>query len=464
MNFAIPPKEKVLLILFLALFASVFVASQLFIPQIFVSIVQHDHPTFTKEEAQAKASRYKSFLDGAIAFVNLFALPLLGSLSDVFGRRVIMAVTSYFQIVLIFILYMAYTLNALWLMYIMGAFSFGMTIQLCGIAYMGDIAKDEREKAKNYGVAMAAFMLGIIFGALVLGAIGQGHIERALYTMFGICILMSIIMTVLFKENSKFYQDRNQRQFTLSSVNPFRAVRLMLGKSTFVTILVLLYAFIFIGMSDSLNTAVLYAQYRWDWESLDNGILGALKGLMGVIWQGVILGMLLKRFSRQGILTCCCLATAIIYFFQGLVSKGWMFMAVSVTGGFSSITFPMLQALISEQIPKEQQGMALGGISSVAAIATIIGSLIGGNVFAWCVASKGFTCPGTIFYFTGMIYALSGLFFYILFKKFPPVHIQEFDISKSGTSFTRDEEGKELLITSSAALDEKDHEADEAEP
>jgi hypothetical protein len=74
----------------------------------------------------------------------------------------------------------------------------------------------------------------------------------------------------------------------------------------------------------------------------------------------------------------------------------------------------------------------------------------------WCLDSGGFTCPGTIFYFTGVIYALAGFFCFILFQKFPQIHIQEFDISKSGNEFSHEEDGKELLISPSPFIDEKD--------
>jgi DHA1 family tetracycline resistance protein-like MFS transporter len=438
MEWKCPPKDKILIFVFLSLFGCCFVASNLFVPQIFLAIVEHDHPEYTADQSQAKASRYKSYYDGVQQCVNLFGLPLFGTLSDAYGRRTIMAFGTVVQMLGFVTLYLAYAFKLLWLLYAMCAFAFVMIIQLCGIAYMGDIAKDEAEKTKNYGMSLAAFMFGMICGALILGVIGKSSIYNALYTLMGIVVLMLFIIVVFFKENSKFYQDRHLRKFSFKKGNPFQAVKLMLGKNAYVTCMVLIYAFIFIGMSDSMSTSVIYAQHRYGWQSLENGVSSAVRGLAGVLWQAIGLGLLLKRFSRQSILTWVLPLTAVTYIFLGLAPKGWMFLLGGVIAGFASITFPMIQALVSEQIPKDQQGMALGGMSSVSAIATLIGSLIGGNVFAWCLESKGFTCPGTIYYFSGLIYLLAGVFCFILFKKFPSG-------PKIETEKLKDD-GKELLL------------------
>ena len=125
---------------------------------------------------------------------------------------------------------------------------------------------------------MGSFLLGMILGAFLLGSIGNTNMDYAFYTLlaiavssffnilfmlfnlFFICrkILAAIIATFVFKENTKFYQERHQRKFTLASINPFLAVRSIFGKSTYVTCLALIYGFTFVGVSDTMNTTVLY--------------------------------------------------------------------------------------------------------------------------------------------------------------------------------------------------------------
>lgn len=433
-------REKVVIIFVVSLFASCFVASQLFIPQILISIVQHDHPTKTLTEVQAKASIYKSYLDMTIAIVNLIAMPLLGSWSDVVGRKVVIAITSYAQIITVLCLYFAYNMKWLWMIYAMCPFAFILAIQLLAIAYMGDLAKDEKEKTRNYGVAMAAFMFGIILGSIILGVIGgNGRVNSALYTIMAISVIMALFSTFFFKENTPFYNSRHERKFSFA--NPFKAVRMMIGGNAYVTCMVLVYAVTFVGLSDTLSTHILYAQTRFEWGSVENGVSAALKGLMGVFWQGFGLGILMKRFSRQTILTWALILSFIFYGFMGISSTGWMFLLSGILGGFTSIAIPMIQAIISEHIPKEQQGMALGGMSSISSIATFAGSFVGGHVLAWCIEKEGFTCPGTVFYISGSSYLIAGLACLILFRKFPETS----SIKMAGG--IPNEEGDELLIT-----------------
>jgi len=231
---------------------------------------------------------------------------------------------------------------------------------------------------------------------------------------------MLLFLLLVFHESTEFYLKRHERKFSLATNNPFVSLRLILGMNPYVTALVIVYAINFVGISDTMTSGVLYTLNRYNWGTFQNGIASAAGGVVSIFWQGLGVGLLLKVLSREHVLTACMYLTSVIHFMYGYAPVGWMYLTTVVIGGFSAIGFPLMQSLISERIPKEKQGIAFGGLSSISSIATFVGALFSENVFSYCLHKPFFSCPGTAFYICGLFFIINGTICLVLFIRHPP--------------------------------------------
>lgn len=406
-------KEKMIIIILVGLSSACVMGMGLYIPQIYTSIVKHLFPHFTNDQIDARASTYKSFMDGSNAIIGLFLSPILGGLADVYGRKKIMIVGAISLVLCIGALELAYIFNLLWMTYVSCIFSISMVFQICGMAYMSDISKDENEKSFNFGLVFAAYMLGIIFGAFVLSLLGKFGISVALISLACICIVMTVFLALLFEEKTNFYGDNGEfteaHKLTFSSINPFSSIRLILGMDVRVSTLVVVFAINYIAISDSMTSGFLYTYNRYGWGSGMNGVGVIVGGVSSMIFQAIGVKILLKFISRQSMLAITMYFAVFVHCLQGYAPVGWVYMIGIVASGFVAIGFPVLQSLFSERIPKEQQGIAFGGLSGIGSIATFVGALLTENIFSWCLLNQNFiTCPGTSFYVCGFLFFVDG--------------------------------------------------------
>lgn len=416
-------RHKVVLIIYMSLYSSSLMGLNLVIPEILTSIVHHMHPSYTVNQQEGLASTYKSFIDGINAVVGLIALPIFGGISDVIGRKKIMIVGILAYATYVSVMILGFHFKSLYLVYLASISSFSMVNQICTLSYMSDVAKDEKDKAMSFGFVLAAFMFGYIVGSFVLGyAVKVVGVASGLYIVLGITGAAFLFLVIAFREDSPYYRTRHERKFSFAKSNPFTSLRLILGMNSYVSVLAIVYAINFFGVSDSSTSGFLYTQNRYGWGSYQNGVVAAVGGASSVVWQVVGMGILLKFFTKERVLTLSFLFTVVIHFAQGYAPKAWIYLTASAIGGFSAIGFPVIQALVSQKIPKEKQGIAFGGLSSISSIAIFLGALFSENIFSWCLANdnKYATCPGTAYYICGFMFFVGGVICAILFWKYPP--------------------------------------------
>jgi len=231
-------------------------------------------------------------------------------------------------------------------------------------------------------------------------------------------IIPSIIQIVFFHENTQFYAERIHRKFDIRKCNPFVALRLIFATSSFVTLMAIVYGINFLAISDS-TTFYLYTETRYNWGSYQNGMIGAVSGVSSIIWQALGVGILLRFFARTSVLTVTMFVAVGVHFLQGFTPVGWLFMVGVVVSGFVAIGFPLMQSLFSEQIPKEQQGLAFGGLSSISSIASLVGELITENTLSYCLTKDFITCPGTAFYICAFLFFVDAIICLVIYFKYP---------------------------------------------
>lgn len=415
-------KMKAVTLSCVVLYAICLVSVFLFVPRIFQAIVHHQHPSYSEAKVISRASTLKSFSDGANALISLFSIPLLGAVSDVYGRKKIMLFGAVAKALYIACLLGAYIFKSFYLVYFACVFHMGMGVHLGAIAFMSDICGDEKEKAKSFGHVMGAFMGGLIIGNVILGIVGRESVEWSLFSLIAVAIFLAVFIAVAFKESPNFFQQQNrEKSFNWAKGNPFQALKMIFVVSPYIALLGFVYALNFLSMSDVTSSGYMYTQYRYGWGSLENGVAGAARGLVGVLWQAFGVVLLMRIFPRHYILTAAMFSSAFIHVTQGAAPFAWLYFTAAVIGGFSSIAFPLLQSLVSDATPKEKQGMVLGGLSSVMSLSMLVGALADENMFAMCLVGNGyFSCPGTAFYFSALVMISAGFLCLFLFRKYPP--------------------------------------------
>lgn len=301
---------------------------------------------------------------------QFLAMPLLGALSDRYGRRPVL-------LLFIFGLGIAYLISAttqslvvlLLSRIISGGTSASFTV---ANAYVADITTPA-ERSKGFGAIGAAFGLGFIVGPALGGILASDDIRLPFWIAAGMALLNGLYGWFVLPESLPL---ERRRKLKLSQANPFGALKHLKGLQG-VGLLIIVYSFILLAQWILQTTWVLYTSFRFQWQPSDNGMALCLVGLMAVLAQGVFMGSLLKRFGEQKLAMMAMTSAMIASIGYGLIDQSWM-LYLLITANFLSFTAsPALQGLISKAAHETEQGLTQGALNSIASLMTVIAPLIG---------------------------------------------------------------------------------------
>lgn len=301
---------------------------------------------------------------------QFLAMPLLGALSDRYGRRPVLLLS-------IFGLGIAYLISAttqslvvlLLSRIISGGTSASFTV---ANAYVADITTPA-ERSKGFGAIGAAFGLGFIVGPALGGILASDDIRLPFWIAAGMALLNGLYGWFVLPESLPL---ERRRKLKLSQANPFGALKHLKGLQG-VGLLIIVYSFILLAQWILQTTWVLYTSFRFQWQPSDNGMALCLVGLMAVLAQGVFMGSLLKRFGEQKLAMMAMTSAMIASIGYGLIDQSWM-LYLLITANFLSFTAsPALQGLISKAAHETEQGLTQGALNSIASLMTVIAPLIG---------------------------------------------------------------------------------------
>lgn len=301
---------------------------------------------------------------------QFLAMPLLGALSDRYGRRPVLLLS-------IFGLGIAYLISAttqslvvlLLSRIISGGTSASFTV---ANAYVADITTPA-ERSKGFGAIGAAFGLGFIVGPALGGILASDDIRLPFWIAAGMALLNCLYGWFVLPESLPL---ERRRKLKLSQANPFGALKHLKGLQG-VGLLIIVYSFILLAQWILQTTWVLYTSFRFQWQPSDNGMALCLVGLMAVLAQGVFMGSLLKRFGEQKLAMMAMTSAMIASIGYGLIDQSWM-LYLLITANFLSFTAsPALQGLISKAAHETEQGLTQGALNSIASLMTVIAPLIG---------------------------------------------------------------------------------------
>ena len=315
--------------------------------------------------------RTVGFLFASYSIMQLIFSPILGRLSDKYGRRPILFASIIGTGIGFLILGFA---NTLWMLFA-GRILDGITGGNISTAqaYIADVTTKEN-RAKGMGLLGAAFGLGFIFGPAIGGILSRWGIHVPFFFAAGLCFLNSILLFFTLPETVT--KDHPARQ----SAARGRGLRQLLQslkdpKLGFVLGIYFLFIVAFSIMTTSFS---LYTMFRFGYDAQHNGYLFAYVGLIAVVIQGGLIGKLVKRFGELPLVIFGALCFAISLFaipFVGPAAGGLV--ALLIGGGVfslgNSLSTPALTSLASKSVGPAEQGTILGVTQSVASLARAVG-------------------------------------------------------------------------------------------
>jgi MFS transporter, DHA1 family, tetracycline resistance protein len=307
--------------------------------------------------------------------MQFFCAPLLGALSDRFGRRPLL-LWSLLGLGLHFLLLaLAPSLALMFVARVVGGAA-GASFSVAN-AYASDVSTTE-QRAKSFGMVGAAFGLGFIFGPVIGGLLGSVNLHLPFYAAAGLSLVNAAYGFFILPESLP--SDRRS-PFSLARANPFSAL-LTLARHREIGNLVIVFALVVLAQLMLQTTWVLFTHFRFGWGTRENGFALFCVGLVAAVVQGGLLGTLLRRFGNVRLALAGLATGTVAYVLYGLAQQGWMMYAIILANFLSFAAGPALQAVVSNAVDPREQGVTMGALNSINSIMFVVAPMIGTPLLA----------------------------------------------------------------------------------
>lgn len=350
-------------------------------------------------ETISNAAVYAGWLAFAYAAMQFVFGPIVGNLSDRFGRRpVLLGALGGYAIAYSL---MGFSTSLLWLFAariiagIMGA-SFSTAY-----AYIADISP-AKKRAQNFGLIGAAFGLGFIIGPAIGGILGEYGTRLPFFGASALAALNLVFGFFMLKES---LPPEKRRPFNLARANAIVALKALSGQNK----VVIWYATaLTVWMTAHVVFPIIFAFYliaAFGWSELFVGLAFAAVGLGAATVQGFLIRVLVPRIGERNsaILGAISMAVSCIFYVLAGGGQAWLIFIAIPIGALQGLFQPSLNGLMSNAVSDETQGELQGAVASLQSIASITGPPIFTAVFA------AFTVAGSAYYLPGAPFGLAGL-------------------------------------------------------
>jgi MFS transporter, DHA1 family, tetracycline resistance protein len=363
---------------------------------------------------ETTAAIYYGTIGAAYALMQFFFSPVLGALSDRFGRRPIILI-SLFGLGVDY-LFQAFAPSIGWLFVgrlIAGVAGSSITT---ANAYIADISTPET-RARNFGLVGASFGIGFVLGPLLGGVLGGINI-RLPFIVAAVLALINCLYGFFILPES--LPRENRSKFSWLKANPIGSLG-QLAKYPLVAALAVAFVFISLAQSGLQNTWVLYTGYRFGWGEMMNGVSLTLVGVMALIVQGFLIGPITKRFGERQTILIGLWVGVISFACYGLSYQGWMIFVSLVIAGFAGVGGPAIQGLVAGSVDPSEQGKVQGGLTSIISLSSIFAPLIfTTGLFGYFTSETApFKLPGAPFYLGALLNLVAVLLVVRAFRRYP---------------------------------------------
>lgn len=388
--------------------AVTFVLITVFLDMVGFGLIMPVLPSLIEEVGHmdlADAAYIGGWMFAAFSIAQFAFSPLMGNLSDRFGRRPLLLL-AIFGLGIDY-LFSAVAPSLFWL------FVGRIIAGICGSsyvianAYIADVTAPE-DRAKAFGMVGAAFGVGFVLGPAIGGLLGELGPRVPFFVAAGISMLNFVYGWFVVPET---LPPEKRRAFEWGRSNPFGAFRVFrLYQGVLPMCAVLFVYFTASGVYPAIWS--FWGMAKFGWSEAMVGLSLAAFGIITAFFQGVVTGPVVKRFGEWRVCLAGIIVGALVAAGYGLAGSLLAVVLLMVLHGPEGFVHPMLVAMMSKAVPEDAQGELQGGISAVMNIAMLVGTVLFSQVFGWFMqAERGTPSPNVAFYLaSAMLFAVVAMY------------------------------------------------------
>ncbi len=343
-----------------------------------------------------RASFTGGLLIFSYAFMQFFFAPILGGLSDRYGRRLIILISLFGLTIDYILMGVAPTLTWLFVGRIIAGI--GGASYTTASAYIADISTPEK-RAQNFGMIGATFGVGFVLGPILGGFLGEFDVRLPFFISAGLTFINWLYGFFILPES---LSKENRRPFEWKRANPIGSLR-SLKKYPLLKNFFIAFFIIYIAAHSVQSNWSFFGKEVFAWGTLEIGLSLTVVGLLVAFVQAVLIRKAVKTLGQKKTVYLGLTFTVLGLILFSMATQEWMiysFLIVYVLGGLAG---PTLQGIMSNQVPADEQGELMGAITSLQSLGNIAGPLIMTGTFFY------FTTSAPI-YFAGAAFALGAIF------------------------------------------------------
>lgn len=344
----------------------------------------------------AEAAVWGGILASIFAVMQFICGPILGSLSDTFGRRPVILVSLIFMAFDYIIMGLA---TSVWML-LFGRVLGGITASThsTAAAYVADISSSE-QKAARFGYIGAGFGIGFVLGPIIGGLLGEIGPRIPFFAAAIVSALNAAACYFFLPESLK---NKNVKQFLLRNVNPFNTFKVI---TKFDSLKVFLLVFLLYSISTAVYASIwpYFTAERFSWSPGMIGLSLTVYGVCFAFIQGVLVQPTINLIGRYNTVLLGFGTEIVAMVLIAIITNGWFLIALTPLASLGVIGQPALTALMSDQVDERNQGSLQGVISSLTALSMIITPLS----MTWILAQ--FSNQSSEIYFPGAPFIASAI-------------------------------------------------------
>ncbi|HEX3675306.1 MAG TPA: TCR/Tet family MFS transporter, partial [Rhizomicrobium sp.] len=336
------------------------------------------------------------------AMLFLFS-PLIGNLSDRFGRKPVLILSLLMLGVDYVITGVAPTIGWLFVGRILSGIA-GAAYTTAN-AYIADVSPPEK-RAANFGLTGAAFGIGFVVGPAIGGLLGQYGIRLPFFVAGGLAVANALFGLFVLKES---LPPEKRRKFQFWRANPIGS---LIAIRRHPAVLGFVGVFVLMRLAHDANPVIwsYYVYLKFHWTTAQLGWALAFLGIVMAFVFGFLTRILIPRIGEERAAYIGLIAGAIGFAGYAFSSAGWMMYPWMLVWSLMGLAMPSINGIISKQVPGNEQGEVQGALASVGGITSIFAPVMLTNVFSYFTSGKApVYFPGAAFLAAGALLGIAAL-------------------------------------------------------